>query len=148
LPSIIPSYIYTLFASMIVGALLIFAFNATTLPIRNEAEQQQLKHLSEYVATRSCELVSVAAISNMTIRLALNLPTFVGNQRYWLQLKNDSSVTWVESGFGAIFSMTEHRMCVPEQTDASGIYVSGSGAAFLECQASDSTILLRLSGGS
>jgi hypothetical protein len=147
LPSIIPSYAYTLFASIVVGALLILAFNASTISIRNEAERQQLRNLAQYFATKSCELVSATMVSNLTTNLMLNVPAFVGNQRYWIQLRNDSSAVWVESGLGTYPTYTEQRAFIPEQVSASGVYLAGSGAAVLECYSSSSAVYLQLSGG-
>jgi hypothetical protein len=147
LPSIIPGYVYTLFASIAVGALLIYASSISTVSIRNEAEQQQLKNLAEYVAAKSCELVSATTANNLTIRSTLSIPSIVGNKEYWIQLTNDSAQTWVEVGFGTSPNPTEYRTSVPMRASASGNYTSGWGRAVLECYANGSGTYLELSGG-
>jgi hypothetical protein len=147
LPSIIPSYVYTLFASMIVGTLLIVAFAVSTVNIKNEAQEQQLKSLAEYVATKGCELISATAAGKLAINFSLDIPSFIGNQRYWVQLTNDSSLTWVEIGYGTTPQLNEHRVSIPARASASGVYTSGSGIAVLQCYASSTEIYLKLSGG-
>ena len=147
MPSIIPSYVYTLFASMIVGTLLICAFSASTLKIRSDTERQETENLAQYVATKSCELISTVA-SNTTAGLTLDLPGFVGDQRYWIRIANDSDVAWVEIGYGTTPQATEQHVLIPAKVSASGSYVSGSGTAQLECYSDNDEIFLGLSGGS
>jgi hypothetical protein len=148
LPSIIPSYIYTLFASMIVGSLLIVTFSLSSINIKSEAEKQQLKTIAEYVATKSCELVSATAANKLAVNFTLDLPSLIGDQRYWVQLNNDSSVAWVETGYGIIPQPTDYQALIPSGISASGTYTSGSGPAVLQCQAQDAETHLSLSGGS
>jgi len=148
MPSIIPSYIYTLFASMIVGSLLVVTFSLSTVNIKNEAEKQQLTGLSEYVATKSCELLSTIKTNRLAMNLTLNLPSLIGNQRYWVKLENDSYSAWVEVGYGTKPQSTEHKVPVPSGASASGEFIGGSGFAILECYTQDVAIYLKLSGGS
>lgn len=84
---------------MIVGSLLIVTFSLSSINIKSEAEKQQLKTIAEYVATKSCELVSATAANKLAMNFTLDLPSLIGDQRYWVQLNNDSSVAWVETGY-------------------------------------------------
>jgi hypothetical protein len=147
MPSIIPSYVYTLFASMIVGSLLVVAFSLTTVNIKNEAEKQQLTGLAEYVATKSCELLSTATTTGVAVHSTLSLPSLIGNQRYWVKLENDSLSAWVEVGYGTTPQSTELRVPIPSDVSASGIFISGSGLANLQIQTQSATTFLKLSGG-
>jgi len=147
LPSIIPSYIYTLFASMIVGSLLIVTFSLSSINIKSEAEKQQLKTIAAYVATKSCELVAATATNKLAVNFTLDFPSLIGDQRYWVRLDNDSSVAWVETGYGTTPQTTDHQALIPVGISASGAYISGSGPAVLRCQTQDAGRYLSLSGG-
>ncbi len=147
MPSIIPSYIYTLFASIIVGTLVIAACGLSTANLKHEAEKQQLSNIAEYVATESLELVSHAAAENLTSTIHLNVPQLIGNQRYWIKVANDSAKTWVEAGFGTTAVSSDQRAYIPSEVAASGTYISGSGAAILECFSNSSSVQLTLYGG-
>jgi hypothetical protein len=148
LPSIIPSYVYTLFASIIVGAILICACGLSTVNIRHEAEKQQLSSVADYVVTKSLELISYASTDNLTSTLHLDVPLLIGNQAYWLQIANDSDSAWVEIGFGTSVQSSGHRAYIPSEVSAEGTYVSGVKSACLECYMNDSNVCLMLSGGS
>jgi hypothetical protein len=147
MPSIIPSYIYTLFASIIVGTIVISACGLSTVNVKNEAEKQQLSNIAEYVATESLELISHATAENLTSTLHLNVPQLIGNQRYWIKVANDSAETWVETGFGTTAISSEQLAYIPSEVAASGTYTSGSGAAILECYSDSAGVHLNLSGG-
>jgi len=147
LPSIIPSYVYTLFACMIVGALLIGASSLSTINVKNEADLQKLKNIADYVAIRSFELVSSTKTNNLTAEAILNVPNAVGNQRYWLRLGNDSLRSWVEIGFGVSPHPSGQRTYIPSQVSASGTYTSGAGTPVLECY-QGSVTYLEIFGGS
>jgi len=147
MPSIIPSYIYTLFASIIVGTIVISACGLSTVNVKTEAEKQQLSNIAEYVATESLELISHATAENLTSTLQLNVPQLIGNQRYWIKIANDSAKTWVEAGFGTNAIASEQLAYIPSEVVASGTYTSGSGAASLECYSDSSGVHLNLSGG-
>jgi hypothetical protein len=139
--------VYTLVASIIVGTLLIYTFDVSTVDTKDEAEKQQLINIAEYVAAKSCELVSATTTNNLSTRLSLDVPSLVGNQRYWIQLGNDSSAAWVESGYGTTPSSTELQVSIPSAVSASGAYVSDSGSAVLECSANGTGTYLQLFGG-
>lgn len=147
MPSIIPSYVYTLFAMMIVGTLLIGAFTLSTINIKNDAEDQQLKRIAEYVAAKGCELLSVSKAEVIQTSLTLDVPVLVGNQQYWIRLENDSSSAWVETGYGTIPSESGQRVLIPFDVSASGGVVSGLGVAVLKCNVGHATTYLELSGG-
>lgn len=147
MPSIIPSYIYTLFASMIVGSLLTVTFSLSTLNTRQEAEEQQLRSLAECIASKGCELVSAATTGLSSLNLTLDLPSFVGSQRYWVRLGNDTSLAWVEIGHGTAPKSTERQVLIPAKVSASGTYTSGSGPLVLHCYTKSMEIYLDLSGG-
>jgi hypothetical protein len=147
MPSIIPSYIYTLFASIIVGTIVISACGLSTANMKAEAEKQQLSNIADYVATESLELISHSTAENLTSTLYLNVPQLIGNQRYWVLIANDSARTWVEAGFGTTAFSSEQRTYIPSEVDASGTYISGSGATILECYTDSAGVHLTLSGG-
>lgn len=147
MPSIIPSYVYTLFACMIVGALLIGASSLSTINVKNEADLQELKNIADYVAIRSFELVSLTKTNNLTANAILNIPYAVGNQRYWLRLDNDSLRSWVEIGFGVSPQPSGQRTYIPSLISASGAYASGAGMPVLKCY-QGSVTYLEISGGS
>lgn len=147
MPSIIPSYVYTLFASMVVGAMLTIAFSISTLNTKQAAEEQQLRSLAEYFATESCELATMTTTDKSAVNLNLDVPSFVGNQRYWVQLANDSSSAWVEIGYGTIPYATVRQVLIPTKVSAAGTYISGSGPAILQCYRQETEIYLNLSGG-
>ena len=148
MPSIIPSYVYTLMASIVVGTLLIYAFDVSTIGTKNQAEEQQLTNIAEYVATKSCELVSATMAENLSASLRLELQPLIGDQRYWIQLGNDSLAGWIESGYGPTLSSTEHHVPIPFEVCAVGTYVSDSGTARLSCWTNSTGTYLQLSGGS
>jgi hypothetical protein len=147
-PSIIPSYVYTLFACMIVGALLIFASSMSVVNVKNEADLQKLKNIADSVATKALELVSQVKAHNLTVYTLLNVPISVGNQRYWLRLSNDSFRSWVDIGFGTQPQSNEQRAYIPSMILASGTYISGAGIPALRCYVNNSATLLEILGGS
>jgi hypothetical protein len=77
----------------------------------------------------------------------LDVPSSVGNQRYWIRIQNDSSNAWVETGYGALVLSSEQISFIPAELDASGIYQSGSGLAKLEYSVNSTGTHLVLSGG-
>jgi hypothetical protein len=147
LPSIIPGYVYTFLATIIIGGLLIYASNISTVNIENNADQQQLKNLAEYIAAESCELVSASTVNNLTIKSTLSVPPNIGNKEYWIQLTNDTFQAWVQVGFGTNPIPTQTQTSIPMNASASGVYTSGSSRAFLECYSNGTGTYLELSGG-
>jgi hypothetical protein len=147
MPSIIPSYVYTLFACLVVGSLLVVTFSLSTVKIKNEADKQQLNSLAQYVATKSCELISSIKTNKLAGDLTLNLPSLIGNQRYWVQLQNDTNSAWIETGYGTTPQQTGNPVFIPFEVNATGAFVSGSGSATLECHSDDASTYLTLTGG-
>jgi hypothetical protein len=103
--------------------------------------------LAEYVATKSCQLVSTMEINKLAVNFSLSLPSLVGNQRYWVQLENDSYSAWVEIGYGTTPQTSQNRVPIPSEVSASGEFISGSGSAVLQCYTQDVGTYLTLSGG-
>jgi hypothetical protein len=147
MPSIIPSYVYTLFACMIVGALLITAASLSSINVKNQADLQELKNIADYVATTSFELVASTKTNNLTATLTLSIPVAVGNQRYWVQLDNDSFRSWVNIGFGTTPHTGGQRTYIPFEIAAFGDYIGGEGLPVLRCYNDGSTTYLEIFQG-
>jgi hypothetical protein len=147
MPSTIPSYIYTLFASIIVGTLIITTCALATLNVKAEAENQQLSNITDYVATKSMDLISGAPADNLDSKLLLDIPSLIGNQRYWIQIQNDSSSAWVTAGFGEMALQSAQKSYIQSDVVASGFYISGSGPVFIEYQTNSTGSYLTLNGG-
>mgnify|MGYP001048611104 FL=1 len=134
MPSITPSYLYTLIALIAVSSLLVFSFMAYADAIRVSSEVKQLKNLMSYVATKSTELLTLTLTTNSTSEAFLQMPEAVGNKHYWLQLRNDSVKAWLEGGFGNMPTEgTELCIYLPKEASAQGYYIGGYGAAYLKC---------------
>ena len=134
MPSIIPGWVYSIFAALIVGTLIVYACSISTLNVKYQANSQQLKNIDEYVATQSLSLLSHTTESNQNTTQFLDIPLSIGNQRFWIRIANDSSGAWVESGFGTTLSSNSVQMNIPANFEASGYFISGSGKAKLQCQ--------------
>jgi hypothetical protein len=147
LPSIIPSYVYTLFASLIVGALIISMVGLAVANVKREAEEQELSNVAKYVAVKSMQLTSNTPADNLTSTVSLDIPAAVGNQRYWISIQNDSAKVWVEVGFGNTVMQNDITARIPSELAASGIYISGSGTAFLDYSSDATGAQLTLRGG-
>ncbi len=144
MPSIIPSYVYSLFAAIIVGSMVVYTSSVSAMNIRNQAEKQQLSNITQYVATESIALISHNSDGNLTTTQFLDIPTQIGNQRYWINIANDSSTAWVESGFGTTVSSNQQLVYIPGKISASGAIISGSGRVFLECTSDSQGVTLNL----
>jgi hypothetical protein len=77
----------------------------------------------------------------------LSIPSTVGNQRYWVQLGNDSFRSWVNVGFGTTPQTSGQRTYIPFEVSASGDYISGDGIPVLRCYSDGSTTYLEISEG-
>ena len=148
MPSIIPSYVYTLFASIIIGTLIISMVGLSVANVKREAEEQQLSSIAEYVSVKSMQLTSQAPADNLTSTTRLDVPSLVGNQRYWIQIQNDSSRAWVEVGFGNVVMSSDQRAYIPSELATSGTYISGASTAFLGYYSDSNGAHLNLYGGS
>jgi hypothetical protein len=144
MPTIIPGYVYSLFAALMVGVVLVSSCSLATSNIRLDAEKQQLRNIGEYVAAQSLTLLSRGGAGDQNITQFIDVPYQIGNQRFWIRITNDSSIAWVESGFGTDYLNTQTKIEVPAKVAASGSFVSGSGRALLQCQFKDGVATLTL----
>jgi len=144
MPTIIPGYVYSLFAALVVGTIVVSSCSLSTVNIRNEAQDQQLVNIDKYVATQGLTLLTHVVEDNQNITQFLEIPSQIGNQRFWIRITNDSSGSWVESGFGTAAFQSDRRIYIPAEITASGIFVSGSGRAVLQCSRVNQTISLTL----
>jgi len=133
MPTIIPGYVYSLFAALIVGSIIVYCCSLSALNIKNEATNQQLGNINEYVAAQTLALISHTNENNQNTTQFLDIPTTIDNQRFWINLENLQSGAVVESGFGTQVSFSESHVNIPAQILASGTFVSGSGRAVLLC---------------
>jgi len=130
-----------------VGALLIFASSLSSINVKNDADLQELKNIADYIAATSFQLVSSTQTNNLTTNFMLSIPSTIGNQRYWVQLDNDSFRSWVNVGFGTTPQTSEQRTFIPSEVSASGDYVSGAGIPVLRCYSDGSATYLEISEG-
>ena len=144
MPTIIPSYVYSLFAALIVGVIVVSAVSLCMVNVKNEAAQQELKNINEYVATQSLTLLSHTTQNTQNSTLHLQIPTDIGNQRFYVKISSDSSGAWVESGFATNATSTQGRVNLPAQVEASGTFVSDSGRALLVCHFENNVASLTL----
>ena len=56
--TIIPSYMYSIFAALIVGTIIVSSCSLSMVNVKNEAENQQLANVDEYVAAQSLTLIT------------------------------------------------------------------------------------------
>ena len=146
MPSIIPSWVYTLFASLVVGVIIVSSCSLATVNVKNEAESQQLTNIEEYVATQSLNLLTHVSQNNQNVTQYLDLPAQIGNQVYWICIENDSSGARVCSGLGSTANLNQQGIDIPAQVDASGVFVSSYGRPCLECFVENQTVSLTLTG--
>jgi hypothetical protein len=145
MPSIIPSYIYTIFASLIVSSLVIGMCGLEISDIKMRAEKQQLSNIADYVAAKTLELATSIVSNNVTCTLNLDVPNLVDNEVYWIRIANYSSKTWVEIGFGNVNFTGGEESEIPLEASASGVFISGLKPAFLHGYVYDQIIHLELS---
>jgi hypothetical protein len=145
MPSIIPGYVYTLFAALVVGAIIVVGCTMATLNVRTQAVNQQLSNVEQYVAAQSLALVSHVTEDNQNITQVLNLPAQVGNQVYWVSLGSDTTGVDVTGGLGSTEVIgSQPGVSIPAQIAASGTYSSTSGRALLQCSVENQTVTLTL----
>jgi len=132
-PSIIPGFVYSLFAALVVGVILVSACSVATSTIRADAEKQQLRNIDEYVAAQSLALLSHGGAGEQNLTQFLDVPYQVGNQRFWITITNGSSAALVQSGFGVDVLSSQIQVEIPSKVAASGSFVSGSGRPVLQC---------------
>lgn len=148
MPSIIPSYVYTLFASIIVGTIIITTCGWSISNLRRQAEEQQLANIASLVTSESMKLLSKVQADNFTAATWLDLPSVIAGQSFWVQLQNNSAAAWVSVGFGASAQETANRRFVPSDASASGSFTSDEGRALLQCYVDSEGTHLTISGAS
>jgi hypothetical protein len=144
MPSIIPGYVYSLFAALIVGALIVYSCSVQVSNIKIQATNQQLKNVDAYVAAQSLTLLSQTTQDNQNSTHFLDIPSEIGNQIFWIQISNDSSGAWVESGFGTTVTSSVLHIDIPAAVMASGVFISGSARAMLQCHFENNVATLML----
>jgi hypothetical protein len=142
--TIIPSYLYSIVASLIVGAIIVSCCAIAMTNLRNSAVTQQLTNVDQYVATQSLILINDVTRNEQNASQILDLPAAIGNREYWISLTKDSSVACIESGFGSVAIQSQPRIYIPANVATSGTYVSGWGTAVLECCFQNQTVTLTL----
>jgi hypothetical protein len=133
MPSIIPSYVYSLFAAIIVGTIIVYSCSVATANMRSDANNQQLCNIEQYVAAQGLTLLSQTTQDNMNTTQYLDIPSQIGNQIFTIRIANDSQSAWVESGFGVNITSIDMHVGLPAKVTASGSFVSGSGRPLLQC---------------
>jgi hypothetical protein len=141
--TIIPSYMYSIFAALIVGTIIVSSCSLSMVNLKNEAENQQLTNIDEYVAAQSLTLITHVTQDGQNTTQFLDLPSQIGNKEYSISIANDSSSAWVESGFGTAVQ-SQPQIYIPAEISASGTFVSGWGRAFLQCYYQNQTVILKL----
>jgi hypothetical protein len=144
MPSIIPSYLYSIFAALLVGAIIVYSCSLSTMNIKNQALTQQLTNIDEYVATQSLLLISHTTENSQNTTQTIDIPPQIGNERFWVRMASDSSGAWVESGYGTNVTQSGPQVNIPAQVTASGTFISGSGRAVLCCYFENQTLNLIL----
>jgi len=128
-----------------VGALLVAAINAYTTTLRTTSEIEQLKNLLSVVAAKGTDLLTIAAATNSSAQVFLQLPATIGYQQYWMRAGNDSSGTWIEGNLGQITDIeSSNRVFLPQGTSASGTFAGGYGPAILKSYMNGSTPQLNI----
>jgi len=132
-PSTLSSHIYTMIALAAVGTLLVATLYSYTNSLKTTSEIEQLKNLLDHVATKATELLTVAAATNSSTRVFVQMPATIGYQQYWLRGGNDSSNSWLEGSLGEIAdNEAAYQVFLPKGSSVSGYFVGGYGAAVLE----------------
>jgi len=117
--------------------------------LRSSSEIGQLKNLMDYVASKSTELLTLTSTTNATTQAFLQMPSTIGNRQYWLRLRNDTSKTWLEGGFGnMLVEGMGLRVYLPKESSATGHYIGGYGAAHLTCYVSAGVPQIQLTSSS
>jgi hypothetical protein len=142
MPSIIPGYLYSIFAALIVGAIIVVTCSAAMTNIKNEAVTQQLTNIDKYVAAQSLMLIAHTTQEGQNSTQAITIPSQIGNERFWISLTNDLSGGWVASGFGVDINQNISYVSIPAAVVASGTFVSGSGRPLLCCYLQDNVVNL------
>ncbi|MCW4001033.1 MAG: hypothetical protein NWE93_12420 [Candidatus Bathyarchaeota archaeon] len=144
MPTIVPNYVYSLFAALVVGAIVVYACATAVGAMQSRAQTQQLTNIEQYVAAEALTLLSHTNQNNQTSSCYLDLPCSVGNKPYWISLETDASGAWVHSGFGSYVQSVSYGVYVPAEAEASGSFVGGSGRPMLQCRFENQVATLTL----
>jgi hypothetical protein len=145
-PSIATSHFYTFVALTTISTILIFYFSAYASSTRATPKVEVLKEILDHVAAEGNQLVTLVTTTNSTAHLTVQLPSAIGNQEYWIRVRNDSSEAWIEGGLGHTMNdETSLRVFLIGKISTSGHYLSGYGPAILECYMNGSVPQLNLS---
>ncbi len=145
MPSIASNYLYSFIALLAVSTLLVGAFSYYTSTLRAIPEIEQLKNILDYVVAKGNELLTLAITTNATVSIVVQLPSSIGHQQYWIQVRNDTSNAWLEGALGLIEEdRTTYKVYFPGKASTSGHYISGYGPALLECYMNGSVPQLNL----
>lgn len=145
MPSTIAGHVYTMIALAVVGSLLVATLNSYTTALKATSEIEQLKNILNQLAAKANKLVTIAATTNSTTKVFIQLPTTIGYKQYWFQARNDSSNSWLEGSFGNKVEETSlYRLYLPKGTSTSGYFIGGYGPAILESYMNGSTTQLNL----
>jgi hypothetical protein len=142
--SSIPSYMYSLFASLIIGSILVCAVSVETMSIRSSANEQQLQNIQQYVAAQALTLITQTTIDGQTTTQYLDIPSAIGNQRFYIHLSSDQNSAWVTSDFNQNTTIGSHPTEIPAKTEAQGSILSGQARPLLQCHNQNQIITLTL----
>jgi hypothetical protein len=142
--SSIPGYMYSLFASLIIGSILVCAVSVETLSFRSSANEQQLQNIQQYVAAQALTLITQTTFEGQTTKQYLDIPSAIGNQRFYIHLASDQESAWVTSGFNQNNTIHSRPSEIPAKADAQGSYLSGSGRPLLQCHYQNQVATLTL----
>lgn len=143
MPSIIPSYVYSIFAALIVGTIIVSTVSLSMSNIKIEAENQQLTNIDQYITAQILNIVSQMK-NNQVSTEQLSLPPQIGDQIYWVNIANNSAGAWVQAGYGITVNPNQPKAYIPAHIAASGYFVSSYGRAVLECYIENQTVILTL----
>ena len=145
MPAIIPSYVYTMIAFAIIGALLISSVISYTNTLKITSEKKQLYNVMSQLSTSAITMANLLSKENSSAQAFVDLPSSIGNQQYWLSFQNDSFYAWIYGGFGTDVQKTgSDQMFLLKGLDINGNFVSGYGSAIIEGSRNGSTITLNL----
>jgi len=134
MPSVTISHLYTFVAMIAVSSILIFSFMAYANGWRLTSETMQLKNQMSFVAGKCTELITLALSTNASSQTSLQVLQKIGDKQYWLQLHSLSGKAWLDGGLGDIpLEQGDWQVFLPREANASGYYISESGAASIRC---------------
>jgi len=129
----VSSYVYTLVGLTAVSALLLYSLNSYAFTLRSTSETDQLRNIVNGVAAKANEILTLVTSTNLTLTAYLDLPTTIGDQQYWMRIRNDSSRAWIEGSLGQIWEgNVELHVFIYPKASVSGYFVSTHGHTLLQ----------------